>query len=126
MGLPARDMHDVTHTQSLRRLPFTTDKSSTHRYCQDLQDISNCNKSTGHIIIAAGEVKCTCPRSCVCQKVLAPGVKQTLFPMQSSAEKIGSMCTVPVKVSVGWREAVSGLWAARMSCMIAICCFVGR
>ena len=28
------------------------------------------------------------------------------------------MCTVPVKVSVGWREAVSGLCDARMSCMV--------
>jgi len=29
------------------------------------------------------------------------------------------MCTVPVNVSVGCREAVSGLWEARMSCMVA-------
>lgn len=31
------------------------------------------------------------PRSCVCQYVRAPGVKQTLFPMQSSALKMGSL-----------------------------------
>lgn len=59
-----------------------------------------------------------CPRSCVCQKVRAPGVKQTLFPMQSSAVKMGSMWTVPEKVSVGWREAAAGLWAPRMSCIL--------
>jgi hypothetical protein len=60
------------------------------------------------------------PRSCVCQKVRAPGVKHTLLPMQlpSSAVKIGSMCTVPVKVSVGCLEGVLGLWAARISCMV--------
>jgi hypothetical protein len=58
------------------------------------------------------------PRSCVCQNVRAPGVKQTLFPMQSSAVKIGSMCTVPVKVSVGCLEAVLGLWAARINCIV--------
>lgn len=48
----------------------------------------------------------------------APGVKQTLLPMQSSAVKIGSMCTVPVKVSVGCFEAVSGLCEARINCIL--------
>lgn len=48
----------------------------------------------------------------------APGVKQTLLPMQSDALKIGSMCTVPVKVSVGCLEGVEEEWAARMSCML--------
>jgi len=32
---------------------------------------------------------------------------------------MSTMCTVPVKVSVGCREAVSGLCEARMSCMVA-------
>ena len=32
--------------------------------------------------------------------------------------KIGSIWTVPLKVSLGCLEAVSGLWELRMSCML--------
>jgi hypothetical protein len=58
------------------------------------------------------------PRSCVCQNVRAPGVKHTLLAMQSEFLNMGSMCTVPVKVSVGCFDGADGMWAARMSCML--------
>lgn len=44
----------------------------------------------------------------------------TLLPMQlaSAATKIGSMCTAPVKVEVGWRVGVEGEWEEEISCIL--------
>jgi hypothetical protein len=58
--------------------------------------------------------------------VRAPGVKHTLLAMQLKLgaagdgveAKIGSMCTVPVKVDVGWREGVEGACEERIRSMV--------
>ena len=97
--LPGGDMHDIAHPEPLRRLALGANEARPHRHGENLH-CPHISK-TPHPFRTRVGGSVTCPRSWVCQNVLAPGVKHTLLPMQSSAEKMGSMCTVPEKVSVG-------------------------
>lgn len=86
MYFAGQDVNHVPHLEFLRLFPFGTNEA-----------------------YAKGDGQNLAPFVFV-QKVRAPGVKHTLFAIQSLAWKTGSIWTVPMKVSVGLCESAPGLW----------------
>ena len=110
MLLSGRYMHHIADLQTPRRLALRANKTITQRHGQDLASLmvmpvrSGTRREADVVTHAVFCVDCDRSASSICNQCEGDG-------------QIGSICTVPVNVSVGCRDAVSGLCEARMSCM---------